>query len=134
MVSLALTGVLNLYLLGSYYAYQQQQLVDGSEFMPSFRTLESIRQILQTDAGKEVAFQVNTSPALKENLSHFEYKLVATISQYARIWQTYHQGRHDTPGTSYIIELAGTGSEQPALYERGNIVIHRQADKPRSGS
>ncbi|MGD8407182.1 MAG: glycosyltransferase family 39 protein [Thiohalophilus sp.] len=134
VVSLALTGVLNLYLLGSYFAYQQQRLVDGSEFMPSFRTLESIRQNLQTDAGKEAAFRVDISPALKQNLSHFDYKLVATISQYVRIWQIYHQGRHGTPDVSYIIELADADSEQPALYRRGNIVIHRQADKPGSGS
>ena len=134
LVSLVLTCVLNLYLLGSYYAYQQQRLADGSEFMPSFHTLESIRQTLQTDAGKEKAFRVDISPALKENLSPFDYKLVTTISQYVHMWQIYQQGRHDQPEVSYIIEHAEDGSGGPVLYRRGNIAIQRRADKPVSGS
>lgn len=128
-IALILTGLFNLYLLGSYYAHQQQRFAGGEEFMPSFRTLETIRQQLQADAGSGTAFEVILSPDLRQKLSHFDHKLVYTVSQYTRYWQQDFQDRDGPPAVTYVIEYAEQPMTTSALYRRGRIAIFRQTER-----
>jgi hypothetical protein len=128
VISLALIALFNLYLLGSYYAHQDQRLAGSDHFMPSFRKLEQIRTALQKNAGPDRTLQIVLSARLAKQLSPFDHKLVATIKQYVEMWQTYrrHPDVDNTPA-DYFVSLAGMNEESRAriVYRQDNIVIYR---------
>lgn len=125
-IALVLTGVFNFYLLGSYYAHQQQRFAGGETFMPSFRVLENIRQTLQADAGKQTPFEVVVSPHLQQTLSSFEYKLVYTIHQYTDNWQTYRQDRQGVAAVTYEITDNNKHPSTSGVYDHNGILIRRK--------
>lgn len=123
--SLVITGVFNLYLVGSYYAHQQQRFAEGGEFMPSFRALATIQRTLERDSGNDRSFNVILSPRLRETLSHFDYKLVYTVKQYVRFWQEYPRARERSEDITYVIESSEGRPSDEGVYRRGRIVIRR---------
>jgi len=125
--SLLIIGLFNLYLVGSYYAHQQQRFAENQEFMPSFRTLATIHRTLESESGSDRSFNVILSPQLQETLPHFDYKLVYTIQQYVRFWQESPRARERPADITYIIESAEGLQPGRVVYRHGNIVIRRAA-------
>lgn len=128
VISLALTALFNLYLLGSYYAHQEQRLAGSDHFMPSFRKLEHIRAALLKNAGPDHSLQITLSAELAKQLSPFDHKLVATIKQYVEMWQAYEQHPDaDTTPVNYFVSLGGMAVEKRGrlVYRIDNIAISR---------
>jgi len=128
VISLALIALFNLYLLGSYYAHQDQRLAGSDHFMPSFRKLEQIRMALDKNAGPDHSLRVSLSAHLAKQLSPFDHKLVATIKQYVEMWQRYRQDPNvNQIPVNYIVDLPGmaAGRRDRLVYRIDNIAIYR---------
>lgn len=123
--SLIFTGVFNIYLLGSYYAYQNQRLAGQQQFMPSFRKLETIYQAVKNDAGATHQIEIVLSDTVRE-LPHFEQKLIYTIKHYITSFERYYYGANDPQTTNrYQVILLGEQVGGVPVFADKSIVIMR---------
>ncbi len=123
--NITLIIIFNVYLIISFFSYQNYLIEHSNKFMASFRKLETLRRTLRTDAGDDVFIQVRIADDVNA-LPEANRKTKAAVSQYMDIRQSFVSHTKDSPKRKiYVLKLVENlrQSRQGVVYEGNGIAI-----------
>lgn len=123
--NMGLVAIFNVYLVISFFTYQNNLIEDSNKFMPSFRKLEMLRHELRTDAGNDTFINVRIADDV--NALPIGSRITkATVAQYIDIYQTFINHTTDSKKRkTYLLKLAENlqDHEKDVVYNGNGIAI-----------
>lgn len=94
--------LINLYLVGVYYADIQRRINTAPLLLPSFHQLETIATALHQHAGANVNIEVDSNDFRQQNTDSYSYIIANAIRDYMIVAETYtHQHATSTRTVTY---------------------------------
>lgn len=126
--TLAFTMTVNFYLIFSLFKHQNDLIENGDFYLASFNSMESIRQILKSDAGNSALITLDTTKYI-EDAPEKHYVNGIAISAYIRIHEQYVA--HSEKPSEIITYKAYKTSKETAnnhvlLYKNNGLLIVRE--------
>ena len=82
----AVMVIFNVYLLTAFFTYQDNMIENSDKFMASFRKMEQIRQVIETDAGSEKIISLEFDESINK-LPEINRKTIYALGDYIDIYQ-----------------------------------------------
>lgn len=123
--NIASVTAFNVFLVISFFTYQNGLIEESNNFLASFRKLEMLRQELRSDAGDGAFIKVHISDNVNA-LPEKSRKTKAAIPHYIAIHQQFISHTTSSRQTKvYLLKLAGNlkGREKGVIYKGNGIAI-----------